>query len=73
MPLGKSTFVARGRGMFPIDMLRYDQAWPSSSADADRIRESFTPGTGPWEVKLSTADRAAPTIARWASFNVQVQ
>lgn len=57
------TFSVTGHGTFPVDMLRYDQCWPASTAAAvslllldDEIRtvglSSYTP----------------PTDARWRSF-----
>lgn len=30
-------FMVQGRGDFPLDMLRYDRAWPASEADSGRI------------------------------------
>lgn len=72
------TFKVRGRGNFPIDMLRYDSAWPTSAEDAAKITDSFgqftrAPGErrAPWEISL-TSIVLAPTIGRWESFNVKV-
>ena len=54
-------YTVFGRGPFPFDMLRYDEAWPRETMDA---------------LKLAAMDRRAitlvgngePTEARWASF-----
>jgi hypothetical protein len=36
-------YVVSGRGDFPYDMLRRDQCWPSSAADATRQPGPGTP------------------------------
>jgi hypothetical protein len=54
-------FKVSGRGPFPFDMLRYDEAWPVETMDA---------------LKLAAFDRREitllanrePTVARWESF-----
>lgn len=57
-----------GRGVFPMDMLRYDQAWPRNSWDAAKI--GLTPEDGgylePRTVALESYKE--PTSARWFSF-----
>jgi hypothetical protein len=70
-------FVVKGRGRFPVDMLRYDACWPASSEDAGKItrliadadhpdRFSETPVT---EVALTVAPGyGPPTVARWNSY-----
>lgn len=35
-------FTVRGRGEFPIDMLRYDRCWPRTGEDVLRIEPSYT-------------------------------
>jgi hypothetical protein len=79
MPVAQTSFKVRGRGPFPIDMLRYDSAWPDQATDAAAIADSFErrpyvqgQRTEPWEITLLSADRTAPTIGRWDSFNVKV-
>lgn len=56
-------FTVKGNGMFPIDMLRYDNCWPATSEDAAKLA-----GRGPREVTLGTRNRTAPTVGRWPSF-----
>jgi len=87
MPTAVNTFTVSGRGPFPLDMLRYDSAWPVNTVDAETIARSFDPVVTNsisdadmadlthgkrWSIKLHTADRHAPTRARWDSFNVRV-
>ena len=61
-------FEVTGSGKFPMDMLRYDRAYPDSSVDASLIeycidRHPRTPQT----ITLRT-EAHAPTVARWNSF-----
>lgn len=62
-------FTVRGRGEFPIDMLRYDRATPATEQDSGVIIRSFRNlrigDSGPHEVRVS-APRM--TYARWQSF-----
>ena len=62
-------YYVTGRGDFPLDMLRYDGAWPASGEDAARLvllddRRSNR------SVKLRSYN--APTLARWMSFGWSV-
>jgi hypothetical protein len=70
-----------GIGQFPIDMLRYDCAWPSTSEDAGRISELVCVGQGGPGDSETRARRTkyrldgvvissdkAPTPERWESF-----
>ena len=70
-------YTVTGRGQFPIDMLRYDCAWPLTGDDAAHITESFGADVGirRWTVTLeSDMPRPAyPCIARWTSFGCQVE
>jgi hypothetical protein len=70
-------FTVTGRGVFPIDMLRSDMAWPATSEDAEKIvghdfGYAFGPGsTTPSEhrsIRMGCAQHDGPTIGRWASF-----
>jgi hypothetical protein len=67
-------FTVTGRGPFPIDMLRYDGAYPYSTQDARDIETSFdlSDGYRPWKVQLYTNQWNSPTNARWDSFNCRV-
>ncbi len=73
------TYEVEGTGEFPIDMLRYDSAWPYSADDALKI--SLQPHDGDayfnrHTVRLSTYsnnDRwKINTPARWRSFSWEV-
>jgi hypothetical protein len=63
-------FVVSGSGEFPIDMLRYDNATPSSEEDSGIIERR-----GPRRVALRSrrVNDALPTAARWASFGWKVE
>lgn len=72
MKLYRTFFKVRGAGglPFPIDMLRYDQCFPVSSADASAIENAHT-HLDPIEVGLEhwgLTQTWAPTSARWLSF-----
>ena len=69
------SFIVAGTGPFPVDMLRFDQCWPQSGADAAAIaldtrdmhaRESRRC------VTLCTGRRFGATIRRWESFGWRV-
>lgn len=60
-PSALYTYEVRGIGPFPLDMLRYDCAWPVSSEDVQAMAER-----GVRSVKLSSYK--PPTADRWASF-----
>lgn len=68
-----TTFTVRGRGIFPVDMLRYDRCWPIEGERG--IQEAlWSPDTGQYEpqrgertVTLRSAERFI-TDARWSSF-----
>jgi hypothetical protein len=71
------TFVVEGMSSFPIDMLRYDHCWPSTSEDASTITELLAhkfvqkSDKGPQRVTLqrdSELKHTQPTEARWKSF-----
>ena len=68
-------YTVRGHGQFPIDMLRYDSAWPYSGEDADKIG-TVDGALERREVRLSTYKRPKGqnnfTSKRWDSFNWQV-
>ena len=65
-----TSFKVIGKGPFPVDMLRYDQAWPRDGESAAAI---LTPvdraeRAAQRELQLCTDRRNGPTFARWASF-----
>jgi hypothetical protein len=64
-------FTVTGRGHFPIDMLRYDSAWPAGPIDVELIPQHI--GYMPAEhgvaiIDLISHSYSGPTDARWASF-----
>jgi len=67
------TFIVRGRGPFPIDMLRYDQCWPIEGMHVieNTLRGERPPKGELWAVKLARwVDdwHREPTYGRWSSF-----
>ncbi len=62
-------FTVEGRGAFPVDMLRYDSCYPSSSEDV--LSMMIGPGDERYlksrKVTLRT-DSGEVTPERWASF-----
>lgn len=53
--------TVEGNGMFPVDMLRYDAAYPSTERDSGTIM-------GDGLRKVDVAMKNPPTEARWQSF-----
>ena len=84
MMIREFTFTVRGRGAFPIDMLRYDACWPTTAEDAQKITDSFDRSIRPtlklsegvtvkgYEVTLTTFAAFNPTDERWESFMFRV-
>jgi len=68
-PKIKYEYFVSGRGDFPYDMLRYDNAWPATGEDAARLfylddrREVRS-------IRMRSYQR--PTIDRWSSFGWSV-
>lgn len=78
---GIQTYVAEGRGSFPIDMLRYDSAWPASESDAARIMrtldysDTLQVNRPQVQIMLRRAQvdvRSMPAVDRWRSFGWRV-
>lgn len=65
-------YLVTGSLAFPIDMLRYDQAWPvSEGLDSSQITASIRhETTGPVTVELRSTQ--PPTRGRWESFGWRV-
>lgn len=60
-------YVVEGSGEFPLDMLRYDQAFPASEYDAGLMAE-----TGRRKISLMTHANhggEGSSKVRWSSFN----
>jgi hypothetical protein len=56
-------FEVEGSGEFPIDMLRYDQCWPTDTADALKIRPAYGGDGSGLErrtISLSTTRKICP-------------
>ena len=60
---------------FPIDMLRFDECWPETVQDSEKIKNSFGYRHGRrvrWEINLVSKRNNVPTHDRWQSFAVEV-
>lgn len=75
------SFTVTGTGLFPLDMLRYDQCWPRTSNDAElieRINSQYNQYSAATrevqEIELSGANNhGEPTEDRWKSFGWKVR
>lgn len=70
--LYRTDFTVEGRGAFPVDMLRYCNAWPADESDARHIEESLeeADNTDLFVIRLTKYHRdAEPQLAddRWSS------
>lgn len=77
MPKSKGPFKIKVSGSlaFPIDMLRYDGAWPASEEESYKIAASVRHETeGRIEVELYVQGplNRYPCIGRWDSFSWDV-
>ncbi len=83
MALHLRHFTVRGRGEFPLDMLRYDCCWPRIGEDVMKIRPCYANVTAESKDNLTTREVTLSTYAqtkrgqlaeagRWDSFNWQV-
>jgi hypothetical protein len=66
-----------GRGPFPFDMLRYDEAFPASTVDAQKLgnipdHEHFSAEVKVWTIQIATHKRYF-TTDRWNSFGVGIR
>lgn len=69
------SFTVEGSGPFPLDMLRYDHAWPKTEGrDSSRLAtpENLEEYRTPRRVTLCTASETAPNVRRWDSFGWRV-
>lgn len=78
MPRDRFAYTVILTYAFPVDMLRYDCAWPDSSEDARLIIESQDATfmrdrrhNGP-PVKVRIVGTKHPTFDRWSSFGASV-
>ena len=58
-------YEVRGGGYFPVDMLRYDEAWPM---DAIRMASTFDRANITEVVTIRMRSVRQPTVDRWRSF-----
>lgn len=65
-------FVVSGTLPFPIDMLRYDAAWPASESDSAVI-ESTMRHDNNGRVEVTVKARGPLTVGRWESFGWTVK
>jgi len=71
MKVCKCTFV--GKGIFPLDMLRYDRCWPATTEDVMKIAYCEDPmlNKESYEITVCTYNYTSPslfTYDRWISF-----
>lgn len=57
---------------FPLDMLRYDSAWPASEEDSNEISRSLDPELCEDNTTVNVKMRGEPTLGRWQSFGWKV-
>lgn len=67
-----TVYTVRGRGAFPIDMMRYDRSYPYSEENSIRIQKSLTNvEREEFEVtliRLNAPSNWNPGAVRWSSF-----
>lgn len=77
MALHIRTATAKGFDPFPIDMLRYDAAWPATEEDAHEITRSIQQPVTRREINLKCISEGvksqAWTSARWLSFGWTIE
>jgi len=61
-------YTVTGRGAFPIDMLRFDQAWPHTTTDAYNVGSHLI-GDINGRRSVTLLSIQYPTADRWASFD----
>lgn len=66
----RKIIIVEGSGLFPIDMLRYDHAWPRTEADANKCM--YDAAGEMREIELCT-DVEYITVERWNSFTWNVK
>ena len=65
-------FTVEGVGRFPVDMLRYEQAYPASEADAGQADFHDDQLPRRRRVRVCAHYAGAPSRERWQSFNWKV-
>lgn len=56
----------------PMDMLRYDNAWPSTSRDAQRIESNLAGHLESMDMEIELTCNREPNLKRWESFGFSV-
>ncbi len=72
----KQTFLITTPFSFPLDMLRYDEAFPLHQTDAAKIQNSQGPHAEPVTVELARYVQNksdTPTVERWESYGCAVK
>jgi hypothetical protein len=65
-------FTVEGSGRFPVDMLRYDRATPSTYADFVAVTREWVPTRLREKYRVRLQAESGPTEARWESFGWRV-
>ena len=69
-------FIVKGRGEFPLDMLRYDSCCPGEQEDISQLIMAFQPDSQERIVGLRrfypVGGIKLPTEGRWRSFGWEV-
>lgn len=65
-------FIVTGNGPFPLDMLRYDAAWPRTTDDALVIARTFKDRGPEVATVVSLTSHTPATVGRWHSFGWKV-
>jgi hypothetical protein len=69
----KVVYSVIGRGHFPVDMLRYDNAIPTKEEDAGKIAPSKWADESAFDIrKVELKSEFYPTNGRWESFGWRV-
>jgi hypothetical protein len=69
LPIWHATI--KGRGEFPLDMLRYDGAWPRDESETATITHAREHREG-WSIRITGTSNHGPNHARWRSFMCKV-
>ncbi len=70
--------TARPGNAFPLDMLRYDRAWPRDQHSVNMLHLAYgadtdePPTNQGGAVEVQVASNQQPTVARWRTFGWQV-
>lgn len=65
-------FSVTGRGIFPLDMLRFDSCWPRFQGDTGTLYGSLTEKDAATRT-VHLIGLQTPSIGRWQSFGWQVK